>query len=275
MEPIAKRLKQSAESALHLAIPKKEKDDITERIRCLEAELQGERNHDSSDSDFESQSDSDKTTTKAVVNLSTYACERIKSLPDDMLPAAQSSTSLPLVKKKRKRTQQEENKQAATKTLELLEDALTFPKKVPFACKPCRFIGKNMQELQTHRASTEHLERVQSSDKALHCVLCKKSFTSQAQVDEHRAGKWHKQCVQQKKERHTVKVCYDFIRGECHWGDNCNFEHTETKAMRSGRALEKTRRRVCSNFMRNRKCRFGDKCLFSHDVESCHDGVAK
>ncbi|CAH0487322.1 unnamed protein product [Peronospora farinosa] len=264
MEPIAKRLKQSAESALHLTIQGKEKEDITERIRCLEAELGGEGNGDSSDSDSESDSDNDKT--EAVVNLSTYS-ERIESLPDSMLPAPRSSMNLPLAMKKRKKTQQEENEQAAKKALELLGDALTFPKKVPFACKSCKFIGKNMEEFQAHRTSKEHLERVQTGDKALHCVLCKKSFTSQVQVDEHRAGKWHKQRAQQKKERHTVKVCYDFMRGECKWGDGCSFEHTETKAMRSGRAFEKTRNQVCDNFMRNRKCRFGDKCLFSHDAE--------
>ncbi|CAI5736973.1 unnamed protein product [Peronospora destructor] len=124
MEPIAKRLKQSAENALHLTIKGKEKEDITERIRCLEAELEGGRNGDSSDSDSDSGSDNDKT--KAIVNLSTYASERIESLPDNLLPASRSSMNLPLAKKKRKKTQQEENEQAAKKALELLGDALTL-----------------------------------------------------------------------------------------------------------------------------------------------------
>ncbi|ETI42717.1 hypothetical protein F441_12228 [Phytophthora nicotianae CJ01A1] len=269
MEPIAKRLKQSAESALQTK-KKQEEEDIAERIKRLEAELQS-RGDDSSDSDSETDSDSDSDSdidqAKVVVNLSAYASERIESLPENMLPAARPSSNLPPAKKKRKKSQQEENERAASKALEQLGDALTFPKKVPFACKPCKFIGKDLEDFQTHRASNDHLERVQTGDKTLHCVLCNKSFTSPAQLDEHRAGKWHKQRAQQKKARHTVKVCYDFMRGECRWGDRCNFEHTKTKAMKCGRALDKTRRRVCDNFARTKNCRFGDKCLFSHDTK--------
>ncbi|KAK1940505.1 Zinc finger CCCH domain-containing protein 42 [Phytophthora citrophthora] len=264
MEPIAKRLKQSAESALQPK--KKEKEDIADQIKRLEAELQG--GSDSSDSsDSDSDSDSDNDNSKTIVNLSAFASERIEALPDAMLPAARPSSNLPPAKKKRKKTQQEENERAANKALEELGDALTFPKKVPFACKPCKFIGKDLENFQAHRASKEHLERVQTGDKTLQCVLCNKSFTSPAQLVEHRAGKWHKQRAQQKKVRHTVKVCYDFMRGECQWGDRCNFEHTEIKAMRTGRAFDNTRRRVCDNFARSKNCRFGDKCLFSHDAK--------
>ncbi|EGZ10179.1 hypothetical protein PHYSODRAFT_338857 [Phytophthora sojae] len=269
MEPIAKRLKQSAESALQQKKKAEEEEDIADRIKRLEAELQGSgsESSDSEDSDSDSDDDNDKTKEAAVVNLSAYASERIEALPESMLPAARPSSNLPPPKKKRKKTQQEENERAANKALEMLGDALTFPKKVPLACKPCKFIGKDLEDFKAHKASKEHLERVQTGDKTLSCVLCNKSFTSPAQLDEHRAGKWHKQRAQQKKARHTVKVCYDFMRGECKWGDRCNFEHTETKAMRSGRALDKTRRRVCDNFARTKNCRFGDKCLFSHDAK--------
>ncbi|KAI9983362.1 hypothetical protein PInf_007382 [Phytophthora infestans] len=268
MEPIAKRLKQSAESALQSKKKKTEEENIADRIKRLEAELQGGGDDSSdSDSDSETESDSDNEQLKAVVNLSAYASERIESLPEKMLPSARPSSNLPSIKKKRKKTQQEENEWAANKALEQLGDALTFPKKIPFACKPCKFIGKDIEDFQAHQASKEHLERVQTGDKTLHCALCNKSFTSPAQLGEHRAGKWHKQRAQQKKVRHTVKVCYDFMRGECKWGDRCNFEHTETKAMKSGRALDKARRRVCDNFIRTKNCRFGDKCLFSHDTK--------
>uniref|UniRef100_A0AAV1U129 Zinc finger protein n=1 Tax=Peronospora matthiolae TaxID=2874970 RepID=A0AAV1U129_9STRA len=269
MEPIAKRLKQSAENVLHNCSPPRQEEDIADRIKRLEAELQGERDDDSIDSDFSSDSDDNgKVKNKAVVNLSVYASERIEALPEKLLPAARWSSKLPPGKKKTSgKTQHEDDEQAAHEALKQLSDALTFPKKVPFACKPCKFIGKDMDEFQAHRASKKHLERVKSEDSTLQCVLCAKSFTSQSQVDEHRAGKWHKQRAQQKKERHTVQVCYDFIRGTCTYGDRCSFEHTETKAMRAGRALDKTRRRVCGNFARTKNCRFGDKCLFSHDVK--------
>ncbi|KAL4147284.1 hypothetical protein PRNP1_011040 [Phytophthora ramorum] len=259
MEPIAKRLKQSAEFALQKKKTEPE-EDIADQIKRLEAELQG-----GSDGSSDSETESEDDTTNAVVNLSAYASERIESLPEKLLPAARPSSNLPPAKKKRKKSQQEENERAANEALELLGDALTFPKKVPFACKPCKFIGKDLEHFQAHRTSKEHLERVQSGGKTLACVLCNKSFTSPAQLEEHRAGKWHKLRAQQKKVRHTVKVCYDFMRGECKWGDRCNFEHTETKAMRSGHALDKTRRRVCEDFARAKNCRFGDKCLFSHE----------
>ncbi|RLN66904.1 hypothetical protein BBJ29_004884 [Phytophthora kernoviae] len=270
MEPIAKRLQQSAESALLSGAKKKDKnseEDIAEQIKRLETELQGSSD-DSSDSDSGSDTEADDgmAKVKAVVNLSAYASDRIESLPEKMLPAVRSSSSLPPAKKRRK-TQQQDNERAAQKALEDLSDALSFPKKVPFACKPCGFIGKNLEEFHAHRASKEHLEGQQSGMKKLQCVLCDKSFTSREQLDEHRAGKWHKQRAQQKKARHTVKVCYDFMRGECKWGDRCNFEHTETKAMRSGHAFDKTRRRVCANYTRTENCRYGDKCLFSHDVQ--------
>ncbi|RLN96247.1 hypothetical protein BBJ28_00005111 [Nothophytophthora sp. Chile5] len=274
MEPIAKRLRQSGESALLPSAGKKkrrkEKDgeeDIADRIKRLEAELQHQQedaSDDSSDSDSESDSDNDKA--KAVVNLSAYASQRIEHLPETMLPPVRASSSSLPPAKKRKKTQQEENEQAANKALALLGDALTFPKKVPFACKPCGFIGKNLEDFQAHRASKEHLEGQQNGAKALNCALCNKTFTSRSQLDEHRAGKWHQQRAQQKKAHHTVKVCYDFMRGECKRGDQCAFEHTQTKAMRTGRAFDKSRRRVCDNFARSQSCRFGESCLFSHDV---------
>ncbi|KAH7459803.1 uncharacterized protein KRP23_15065 [Phytophthora ramorum] len=232
MEPIAKRLKQSAEFALQKKKTEPE-EDIADQIKRLEAELQG-----GSDGSSDSETESEDDTANAVVNLSARRSARNRS---------------------------RRNERAANEALELLGDALTFPKKVPFACKPCKFIGKNLEHFQAHRTSKEHLEHVQSGGKTLACVLCNKSFTSPAQLEEHRAGKWHKLRAQQKKVRHTVKVCYDFMRGECKWGDRCNFEHTETKAMRSGHALDKTRRRVCEDFARAKNCRFGDKCLFSHE----------
>ncbi|CEG42497.1 protein mex-isoform a [Plasmopara halstedii] len=266
LEPIAKRLKQSAESALLTSKKITETEDIVERIKRLENELQDEKN-ESSDSDSEFYSDPSNDKTDNIVNLSAYASERVDSLPANMLPAANSLSNLSHVCKKRKKTQQEQNELAANKALEHLRDALSFPKRVPFACKPCKFVGKNLDEYQAHKLSDNHVIRVQTGEKLLHCDLCNKSFTSAAQINEHRAGKWHKQRARNKKERFKVKVCYDFMRGECKWGDRCNFMHAETKAMRSGRALGKTSKRVCDSYARTKTCRFGEKCLFSHNPE--------
>ncbi|GLE05002.1 hypothetical protein PINS_up013986 [Pythium insidiosum] len=55
------------------------------------------------------------------------------------------------------------------------------------------------------------------------------------------------------------------MRGSCRRGEHCAFEHTETKAMKSGKALEKTRKKMCEIYERTGTCKFGDRCLFSHD----------
>ncbi|TMW63897.1 hypothetical protein Poli38472_014807 [Pythium oligandrum] len=260
MEPIAKRLKQSAESALSAATRKKQKEeeDLAERIKRLEAELQqsgASDDEDESDAESSSSSDDEDTDDKgAVVNLSAYADERVEALPEHLLPkASASSTNLP--EKKRKRP-------AAGSDL---LDVVQWPKKVPFACKPCGFVGKNLEDFQAHRQSAEHAAKQQVAPAVLTCKLCDKSFTSPHQLEEHKAGKWHQQRAKQRKARHVVKVCYDFMRGNCRHGDQCAFEHTETKAMKRGTALDRTKKRVCDLFERTGKCKFGDRCLFSHN----------
>lgn len=276
MEPIAKRLRQSAESALLPTAAKKHKkregseaEDIAERIRRLEAELQqsggssDESDASSSDSDDDSATDGDsKAAAGGVVSLSAFADERVEALPEKLLPPQGASSASALAhgkKKKPKRTPAE----ATTNQPDLL-DVIEWPKKVPFACKPCGFVGKDMDDFQAHRQSAEHLERATHGQQKLHCKLCDKAFTSSSQLTEHKAGKWHQQRLHKKKERHVVRVCYDFMRGTCRRGDRCAFEHAETKAMKRGAALDKTKRRACDAFARTGKCRFGDKCLFSH-----------
>lgn len=256
MEPIAKRLKQSADSALAGIAKKQQEDDIAERIRRLEQELDSSSGSDSEESEDEDASDDDQAKTSGVVSLSALASERIEALPEIMLPPKRK-TVLPTKSDSRKR-QLETDKQLA------IMEMVTAPKKVPFQCKPCAFIGKNMEDFTAHRETPEHLARQQNPNKNWECALCSKSFTSQSQLDEHRAGKWHQQRAQQKKERHVVKVCYDFMRGSCQRGESCAFTHTETKAMKSGKALEHKKKRVCDNFMRTQSCRFGETCLFSH-----------
>lgn len=259
MEPIAKRLKQSAESALAGISKKQKDDDIAERIRRLEQDLDSSSDSDSDTSDGKDASDNgsaNKSDATGVVSLSALASERIEALPETMLPPKRK-TALPTKSDSRKRPSETD------KQLAILE-MVTAPKKVPFQCKPCAFIGKNMEDFNAHRETPEHLARQQNPSKNWECKLCSKSFTSQSQLDEHRVGKWHQQRAQQKKERHVVKICYDFMRGSCQRGENCAFAHTETKAMKSGKALEHKKKRVCDNFMRTQSCRFGEKCLFSH-----------
>lgn len=269
MEPIAKRLKQSAESAL---LTKKkssaEEEDIAERIKRLEAELDSSSSSDDDDSSSGSDDDDDdESSTKknaAVLNLSKYASERIEALPEELLPAKRSSFPMKAEKKRKLPDQQQQAGSASvTSAHQAIMDLVQMPKKVPFACKRCAFIGKDMADFDAHRQSPEHLANEQVE---LRCRLCEKSFTSQAQLDEHKAGKWHQQRAQKKKERHVVRTCYDFMRGSCFRGDRCGFDHAETRAMKTGKALDKKKQRVCDQFAKSGgNCKFGDKCLFSHE----------
>lgn len=266
MEPIAKRLKQSAESVL-LPRRKSEEEDIADRIKRLEAELDSsssddddDRSSGSDDDDNDNESSSTKKSA-AVLNLSKYASERIDALPEELLPAKRSSFPMKAEKKKRKLPDQQQ--QSITSAHQAIMDLVQMPKKVPFACKRCAFVGKDMEAFDAHRQSSEHLATEQVE---LRCRLCEKSFTSQTQLDEHKAGKWHLQRAQKKKERHVVRTCYDFMRGSCVRGDRCGFDHAETRAMKTGKALDKKKQRVCDQFAKTGgNCKFGDKCLFSHE----------
>lgn len=249
MEPIAKRLRQSGESAIRAT---KVKDDVEQQIKQLEAQLEQNSSSESSDDSGDDSDDSDNEAIEnTVVSLSVFANERVDGLAQHLLPKP-SASSVNLTNNK-KRSQE----------LESLSDTMQL-QKVPFACKPCGFIGKNLEEFLAHRESKEHLS---NQSVQFVCKLCDKSFTSANQLEEHKAGKWHQQRTQQRKARHVVKICYDFVRGKCQWGDKCAFEHTETKAMKSGKIFKKTKKRLCATFQHTNNCKFGDNCLFSHTFE--------
>lgn len=264
MEPIAKRLKQSAESALlpasssrKAAAKTESEEDIADCIRRLEAEL-NDNGSDASDSDSESSNGDEDGANGAVLSLSKYASERVEALPETQLPLRRASAAALEAKASKKR-----KLPAMSAAHQALMDIVHMPKRVPFACRRCGFVGSDLAALETHRLTPAHLATQQQE---LRCELCAKSFTSQTQVDEHRAGKWHQQRMQQKKERHVVRVCYDFLRGACAFGDRCSFEHAATKAVQSGRALDRKKQRPCTQFVATGACKFGDRCLFSHHV---------
>ncbi|TYZ65290.1 hypothetical protein PybrP1_013197 [[Pythium] brassicae (nom. inval.)] len=273
MEPIAKRLKQSAESALlpasssrKAAAKVESEEDIAERIRRLEAELDGNGSNDSSsesedESSSSSSEDEDDGAARrpgAVLSLSKYAADRVEALPETQLPPRRASAAALEAKASKKR-----KLPAMSAAHQALMDIVHVPKRVPFACRRCGFVGSDLAALEAHRQTPAHLAVEQLE---LRCDLCAKSFTSQAQVDEHRAGKWHQQRAKQKKERHVVRVCYDFMRGACKFGDRCGFEHAATKAVRSGKALDRKKQRACAQFAAGGACKFGDRCLFSHEA---------
>jgi uncharacterized protein YeeX (DUF496 family) len=251
MEPIAKRLEQSAEYTNSSACTN---DDVSERIRKLEVEL-NELSGSSSELSDESV-DEDTRNFDAIVNLSTLQNERIRSLPESLLPKKNCASGV-------ERRTKVKNRSSACKL-----DSSDVTKKVPFACKSCCFVGKNLEEFNVHNMSEGHLQNVQSKINELYCKICDKKITSESQLVEHRKGKWHQMRANRKRERHVVKTCYDFLRGQCTRGESCVFDHTLTKAIANGKAFEKKKRIICKKFRDDGECKFGDLCLYSHSFQS-------
>ncbi|EQC37957.1 hypothetical protein SDRG_04974 [Saprolegnia diclina VS20] len=236
--PMAKRLQQSADAII--AAPKAEEDDLEAQIKALEADLGS-----SSDDDSDSSSDDDESGDEApaaVVNLSEYQNDVVPSLPEELLPKVSCQSNKVATHKK--------PKTAAPAKVKIVG-------KVPFACKPCGFIGADLDDFLAHKKTTAHLE--ECGQVGFKCKLCVKEFTSADQLAEHKLGKWHLMRVRTKKDKFVVqgpRVCYDFLRGKCSYGDKCSFEHSaKTSATK-----------ICNQFVAG-TCRFGDKCIFAHSKE--------
>nr|CCA23435.1 conserved hypothetical protein [Albugo laibachii Nc14] len=233
---------------------------LDERIKQLEAELNASETS-SEESDGESIENgpvkhcSDDGVTNGsekqqdgVLCSSIYANDRIEGLPPQQLPKSTCS----YVGKRKPPSQ----------------SPLQLPKRVPFACRPCGFIGENLQDFEIHQKSLAHIGQCKAAENEWSCGICNKQFTSKSQLKEHKIGKWHRQRASQRRERHYVKVCYDFIRGSCFRGEACDFEHRETKAMNAERGKGENKKRICKEFTQNQTCRFGDRCVFLHSLNT-------
>lgn len=236
---------------------------LDERIKQLEAELDvsesssEESDTESSDcgesgsgkqcSDHEILKRSDKPQDDVICS-SMYANDRVEGLHPQQLPKPTCNL--------------------AVKRKPPLHSPIQLPKRVPFACRPCGFIGEDIQEFDQHQKSSAHLNQCKAVENEWSCGICVKQFTSKSQLEEHKKGKWHRQRASQRRERHYVKVCYDFVRGNCFRGEACDFEHRETKAMNSERRLGVKKKRVCKEFTDDQTCRFGDRCVFLHPLNT-------
>ncbi|KDO25982.1 hypothetical protein SPRG_08635 [Saprolegnia parasitica CBS 223.65] len=232
--PMAKRLQQSADAII--VKPKAEEDDLEAQIKALEADL-------GSSSDDDSESSGDEAPA-AVVNLSEYQNDTVPSLPGELLPKVSCQSNKVATHKKPKKAVEPAAK-------------VKIVGKVPFACKPCGFIGVDLDDFLAHKKTTAHLE--ECGQVGFKCKLCVKEFTSADQLAEHKLGKWHLMRVRTKKDKFVVqgpRVCYDFMRGQCSYGDKCSFEHS----------AKSNATKVCNQF-RAGSCRFGDKCIFAHTKE--------
>lgn len=171
-QPIAKQLHESTDEYLASLSKKPKIMTLEDQIALLEKELCN------SSSSSETSDEDDEQDDSKVLCISEYALDRIEPLPVECLP---KPTTLPVVHARKKQKQKQ------------------LPKgKIPFCCRPCRFIGSNLNEFQAHRASKEHVKGVEEALKKLYCGICRKQFNSQDQLDEHRKGKWH---LQRKRSR--------------------------------------------------------------------------
>ncbi|ETV78462.1 hypothetical protein H257_07989 [Aphanomyces astaci] len=241
--PIAKRMQQSAD--LPFVVAKPANDDIEDQIKALEAQL------DSSSSDESDDNDDDTTPTSNddahIVNLSAYQHDIVPALPSAQLPKAHSFQA---------------NASRSAKSTPPSVPKQKIVGKVPFACKPCGFVGKDLADFQAHKASGAHNDVVGTTAQRLSCQLCAKDFTSADQLAEHKLGKWHLMRKRTKKEHFhdAVRVCYDFMRGNCFRGDACSFGHAATNAKHQ--TIQKPTRH-CTQFVAG-TCKFGDQCIFIH-----------
>lgn len=66
----------------------------------------------------------------------------------------------------------------------------------PFWCRLCQFQGSDLNDFEQHRESEQHNLAVEIEKKMAYCKLCKKRFTSMAQLKEHISGSGHKEFLQ-------------------------------------------------------------------------------
>ena len=78
--------------------------------------------------------------------------------------------------------------------------------------------------------------------------------------------------------REAQKVCFDFLRGKCKWGDKCRFAHVNTKEARehgsSAASLEAyaSSTTVCRDFQKG-SCKRGESCRFVHSHDASATGT--
>lgn len=66
----------------------------------------------------------------------------------------------------------------------------------PFYCRVCRFQGESLDTFNIHRESEAHKIASKIEEKMSSCKLCRKKFTSPAQLKEHLQAKPHKDRLQ-------------------------------------------------------------------------------
>eukprot|EP01041_Mallomonas_annulata_P004891 gene4891-9757_t len=207
----------------------RKKDETNKDIRILSideqiAALEGELNK-SDDDDFSEDNNSesneskdgqiishqelikgnqyDNSTPPSVLVNTSLLNERIPPLPPTALPKPGCTKKSALSKindaydraGKRVKFSDPAVENGLQKTVnELLRNYIpTSCERKPFWCRICSFQGEALQDLENHRLSELHQLAERKERKISFCKLCRKQFTSPAQLKEHVKGKAHKE----------------------------------------------------------------------------------
>ncbi len=72
--------------------------------------------------------------------------------------------------------------------------------KRPFYCRICRYQGRNLDDLSTHKRTDLHRLAEEKERKVSFCRLCRKQFTSPEQLKGHLKGKPHQDLLKKRME---------------------------------------------------------------------------
>lgn len=219
MVPIAERLRQTAQTERSEDNSNsKQKIDLDEEIRRLEAELAESDNDgdDDEDSNYDDDSSDDDQSidqntasqSDGIICLSSVADERIIPLPQDALPQNKRRTLKNIdsgndgePKKKKSKKQKAAVKEEHTIS-EGLKDAVNellsnyVPSshlKKPFYCRVCQHQSNSESDFLSHKQSEFHKGAVQQEKKRTYCKLCRKQLTSIVQMEEHLKSRPHRE----------------------------------------------------------------------------------
>jgi hypothetical protein len=163
-------------------------EDLDERIRQLEAELNSD--NDESTDDGDSDSDAEEEEEPGVLCLSTAKDERIKGLSQDLLPTNKKRS----LKGIDSRPSQKPKSGLETAVKELLDGYVArSAERLPFYCRVCAHQYTNEPEFREHKQGDFHQTAAEMERKASYCKLCRKQLTSPAQMKEHLFSRPHKE----------------------------------------------------------------------------------
>ena len=178
---------------------------IEDEIARLERELnEGNESDDSESSSDENGVHStdliNDSNGAAILSLSSFANDRVESLPSTSLPVPGKYS---LTKKKKGKPKPPVIKSGLQRAVEEVLGGYTArsSEKIPFYCRFCSKQYENEIAFYEHKSTEFHKTAVALERKATYCKLCRKQFTSPIQMKEHLSSRPHKQRLQNVRSR--------------------------------------------------------------------------